>query len=289
MKFGEHKRKFFLILIILIVSICVLLFLLKKQQENFLVVSFLNVGQGDAIFIEAPNGVQVLVDAGPDDDVVGEIAEVMPFWDRTIDMIIPTHADKDHIGGFPEILKRFSVKSVYDMKGDSTTGIFEAFELYKDREHLASRSALAGDTIVIDTVNGVYLRVLFPEEFVLQEELERNDTSTIVQLVYGEREFMLTGDAGVMVEEYLVHEFGNFLESDVLKAGHHGSRTSTSPLFLDKVRPEYVVISAGENNSYGHPHQEVIQAIQEHQATILETKNGTIQFFTDGKDLWVSQ
>lgn len=285
MKLGE-RRNFYIFLLTILVGICVLGFLFKKQQD-FLVVSFLYVGQGDAVFIEAPNGVQVLVDAGPDRGVVRELGKVMPFWDRSIDMIIPTHADKDHIGGFPEVLKRFTIESIYDMGSDATTGIFEAYESYKQDEHSAIKEARAGDTIILDSEHGVYLRVLFPSENI--EDIERNDTSTVVQLVYGDIEFMLTGDAGVMVENYLVYEYDNFLASDVLKAGHHGSRTSSSQLFLEKVQPKYVVISAGENNSYGHPHQEVVDAIKSFGSKIFETKYGTVQFVTNGKDVQVVQ
>jgi competence protein ComEC len=208
MKLGE-RRSFYIFLCIILCSVFIFGFLFKKQQENFLVVSFLYVGQGDAIFIEAPNGVQVLIDAGPTSDVVRELSKVMPFWDRSIDMVIPTHADKDHIGGFPEVFKRFSVASVYDMESESTTGIFETYEYYKEEENLAKKEASSGDTIVLDSKRGVYLRVLFPEGNT--EEIERNDTSTVVQLVYGDTEFMLSGDAGTMVEDYLVYKYQTFL------------------------------------------------------------------------------
>lgn len=284
MKSGKLSN-FFIFLICLVLGICILLFFYKKQQEDFLVVSFLNVGQGDAIFIEAPNGKQILVDAGPDSSVVRELGKVMPFWDRSIDVVIPTHADKDHIGGFPEVFKRFDIDIVYDSQTSATTSIYEAYDSYKTKEQAEIKTASNIDTIILDEQHEIYLRVFFPEQDV--SNLERNDASTVVQLVYGDIEFMLTGDAGSMVEEYLVYEYGSGLASDVLKAGHHGSKTSSSLLFLETVSPRYVVISAGEDNSYGHPHQEVIENISTVQASILETKNGTIQFFTDGEKLFL--
>ena len=262
-----------------------LLFFYKKQQENFLVVSFFNVGQGDAIFIEAPNGRQVLVDAGPDTSVLYELGSTMSFWDRTIDIVIPTHADKDHIGGFPEVFNRYNILAVYDSQSSSTTAIYEEYNKEILEEKSTIKKATSKDTIIIDEEHGVYIRVLFPEGDV--SELERNDASTVLQLVYGDIEFMLTGDAGTMVEEYLVYQYGNNLSSEVLKAGHHGSKTSTSEKFLKAVNPNYVVISAGENNRYGHPHKEVVDLIFSSGAKMLETKDGTIQFFTDGKDIWV--
>lgn len=284
MKSGGQS-KFFIFLICLVLGICILLFFYKKQQEDFLVVSFLNVGQGDSIFIEAPNGKQVLIDAGPDSSVVRELGKVMPFWDRSIDVVIPTHADKDHIGGFPEIFKRFDIDIVYDSQTSATTSIYEAYDSYKTKEEAEIKTASNSDTIIIDEKREIYLRVFFPEKDI--SNLERNDASTIVQLVYGEIEFMLTGDAGSMVEEYLVHEYGEGLSSDVLKAGHHGSKTSSSLVFLEAVSPNFVVVSAGEDNSYGHPHKEVIENISLVKASMLQTKYGTIQFFTNGQELFL--
>jgi competence protein ComEC len=283
MKHGD-KRNFFIGISILFVGIIFLIFFQIKQRASLLVVSFLDVGQGDAIFIEAPNGVQVLVDSGPDAGVVQELSHVMPFWDRTIDMVIPSHADKDHIGGFPEVFKRFSVESVYDTENNATTAIYEAYEAGRDEEGSPVRIARSEDTIILDDEAGVYLRVLFPNQNTTS--LERNDASTILQLVYGDIEVMLTGDAGSMIEEYLVHEYGPFLESEILKAGHHGSKTSSSPQFVRVVEPDHVVISAGKDNSYGHPHPEVMETLQNSGAKIFETQYGIVQFVTDGKEVW---
>jgi len=286
MKNGSQQRNnFFIFLFCILFGIGILLFLYKKQQGDFLVVSFFNVGQGDAIFIEAPNGKQVLVDAGPDTSVVYELGSTMSFWDRTIDIIIPTHADKDHIGGFPEVLNRYKILAVYDSQSSSTTAIYEEYNKEITEEESTIKKATSEDTIILDQEHGLYIRVLFPEGDV--SSLERNDASTVLQLVYGDIEFMLTGDAGTMVEEYLVYLYGEGLSSEVLKAGHHGSKTSTSEKFLSVVDPDYVVISAGEDNRYGHPHQEVVDLILASGAEMFETKNGTIQFFTDGVELFV--
>lgn len=286
MKNGK-KNNFFIVLILLITAIIVLLYFYKKQQDAYLVVSFLNVGQGDAIFIEAPNGKQVLIDAGPDQDIVRELSKVMPFWDRAIDIVIPTHADKDHIGGFPEVFKRYEIDMVYDTQNTATTEIYQAFADGRDFEKAEIIEADASHTIVLDDKRNIYLRTLFPDRNIT--DLERNDTSTVLQLVYGDNEFMLTGDAGKMVEEYIVSLYTEDIQSDVLKAGHHGSKTSSSEKFIDIVHPEFVVISAGENNSYGHPHQEVISLFQKRDIKILETKNGMIQFFSDGVNIVIKQ
>lgn len=283
-----RNKKYFLgtILCILFFISVFFLILFLRQSESYTIVSFLDVGQGDAIFIEAPNGRQVLIDAGSSSSVVSKLSEVMPFWDRKIDMILPTHADKDHIGGFPEILRRYTVRSIYDTSNTATTSIYEYYAKARDEEGAVVRIATSKDTIVLDKKNGVYLRVLFPISSV--EELERNDASTIVQLVYGDMEVLLTGDAGTMIEDYLVYLYGDNLESEILKAGHHGSKTSTSELFLQTVSPRFVVVSAGEKNSYGHPHQEVVERIRDFGSTLLQTsQEGTIQFAISPEDVWV--
>lgn len=259
--------------------------------QDFLVnrttkISFLDVGQGDAIFIEASNGVQVLVDAGRDTGVVRQLSGIMSFWDRSIDVIIPTHADQDHIGGFPEVLKRYKVGGVFDTENTATTAIYEEYATRRDGENSPILSANFERTLVLDDTAGVYLRVLYPDQDV--SELARNEASTVLQLVHGDIEVMLTGDAGVMVEDYLVSQYGSFLESEILKAGHHGSKTSTSELFLKTVNPKYVVISAGEDNRYGHPHPEVVSKINNFGSRILQTsQEGTIIFETNGVDVWV--
>jgi len=262
-----------------------LLVLQSLLGSKITTVAFLDVGQGDSIFIQAPNGVQVLVDAGPDVGVVRSLSQVMPFWDRSIDLIIPTHADQDHIGGFPEILKRFKITSIFDTSNVASTSIYEEYAKLRDDEKVPIRIASFEDAIVLDKESGVYLRVLYPDQNV--SELPRNESSTILQLVHGDIEVMLTGDAGVMVEDYLVGRYNSFLESEILKAGHHGSKTSTSDLFLQAVDPQVVVISAGEDSRYGHPHQEVVERIKSRAIPILETsREGTIIFEIDGENVW---
>lgn len=290
MKTGEsnHKLLFTSFFVSLFLFSCIVLgILLSRAQmvESVSTIAFLDVGQGDAIFIEAPNGTQVLIDAGPDGSVVSTISEVMKFWDRTIDVVIPTHADKDHIGGFPEIFRRFEVMHVYDTLNTATTVIYEEYARLRDRETESVMYAKSGDVIVLDADAGVYMRILFPDQDI--SNLDRNDASTVVQFVHGDIEVLLTGDASVDVEEYLVHLYGDGLRSDILKAGHHGSRTSTSELFLDTTQPKVVVVSAGLQNSYGHPHPDVVSRIQDRSIALFETAHmGTITFQTNGEKVW---
>jgi competence protein ComEC len=274
---------------VLVVFVVLNIFLLLYQSflsevNSVTTVSFLDVGQGDAIFIQSPNGNTVLIDAGPDDSTVRVLSEIVPFWQRTIGMIVPTHPDKDHIGGFPEVLRRFDVEVVYDSPFTATTSIYNEYVKERDREDALILNASFEDVIVLDKKRGVYMRIFFPDN--TTDDLSRNESSTIVQLVHEDIAFLLTGDAGVMMEDYLVYLYGEELESDVLKVGHHGSKTSTSKLFLETVKPKYAVISAGENNRYGHPHQEVVDRLLSYGITIFETKHSTFSFQTNGTKVW---
>lgn len=256
----------------------------EVTQSPYLQVHFLDVGQGDAALIQTPSGVEVLIDGGKDKRVMGELAKVMSFTDRHIDLVVGTHPDSDHIGGLIDVLRGFDVGSLLmtEHKGES-----DAAALYFD---LASQEgaqivyARRGQEFALDA--STTLRVLFPETD--PSQMESNASSIILQLQYGSSVFLFTGDAPKSIEEYLVLAEGENLQSDVLKVGHHGSRTSTSELFLEEVQPQYAVISAGSGNSYGHPHVEVTDMLFNKRVQMLETsQEGTITILSDGDEVWV--
>ena len=253
--------------------------------DNELTVSFLNVGQGDAMFIEAPNGNQMLIDAGPNKNVLSELGRIMPFWDRSIDIVLATHPDKDHIGGLPEILKRYDVNYIFETDVKSDTAVFEEFDTRADSSDAQRISARAGQILWLDS--DVYIQILFPDRNV--SGLEANAASVIARLVYGETEFMLTGDSPKSIENYLAASYGEGLQSDVLKLGHHGSKTSTSELFLGYVSPALAIISAGKENRYGHPHEEVMSIIEKFGIENESTKNGTVTIVSDGVDVRIKK
>jgi len=257
-------------------------FAIFHTNAGVLRVSFLDVGQGDAIFIEGPNGNQVLIDGGRDRSVTRALGDVMPFYDRSIDVVIATHPDADHIGGLPYVLERFTVGAVIENGTTAETGVYEGFARMRDESGAAIYTAVRG--MVIDLGRGVYLRVLYPDGVVRGGEA--NDGSIITQLIYGETEVLLTGDASKRIEEYLVVLDKGELASEVLKAGHHGSKTSSAAAFLAAVRPQYAVISAGADNQYGHPHEEVTERFDQMQVSIIGTYDeGTITFVSDGETL----
>lgn len=251
-------------------------FALAARDE--LTVAFLDVGQGDAIFIEAPNGNQVLIDGGRNRLVLQELGRVMPFWDRSIDVIVATHPDADHIGGLVEVLERYAIAYVVDSGNVSDTAVARAFVQLAEED---AKRVIARRGMRIELGNDAFLRILFPDRDVAG--IESNAASIVAQLVYGETEVMLTGDAPKAIEEYLVTIEEDGLESDILKVGHHGSDTSTAPAFVGFANPQFSVISAGADNQYGHPHQSVLDVLKRFETEIFSTaESGTVIFTSDG-------
>lgn len=279
------KKKLFLFSFILLISINAGVWyeVFFAEKKDLLEISFLNIGQGDAIYIEAPNGYQVLVDGGPDEVILSELSRVMPFLDKTIDMVVVTNPDKDHVGGFIPVLKRFKVNTFVEPGTQNTTETFKALEELKVKEGANLVTARRGMKFVLDENRGIYLSVLFPDRDV--SGISRNDGSIVMKLIYGNTSVILQGDSPSSVENYLITLDGesNFLDSDILKVGHHGSRTSTSQNYVREISPEFAVISLGKDNSYGHPHKEVLETLKEEGVNVLRTDlSGRIGFYSDG-------
>jgi competence protein ComEC len=301
----RYKLGAFALVLLIISTVFVVAYFHTENSRQFLTVAFLDVGQGDSIFIEAPNGNQLLIDSGPTAGVVRRLSEVMPFYDRSIDTILATHHDADHTAGFPEILKRFKIDTyIVTPKTDDDS-------LYNEIENLISTEvrsdggigvekliAAAGDKIILDEENEIYIEILWPPDVESGVVIgDNNESSVATRVVYGEIEFMLTGDLGKESEDKIVSAVqlaGRDIESDVLKAGHHGSKTSTSVTFVAEVAPRYAVISAGKDNKFGHPHEEVLQTLNDYAIAtkidlqILSTAElGNIIFQSDGSEIWV--
>ncbi len=257
-------------------------------NDGILTVAFLYIGQGDAIYIEAPNGNQILLDGGPNKSVLAELGRVMPRYDTSLDMIIASHPDKDHIGGLPAVLGRYTVLSVVEPGVDHDTAVYQEFERLITEKEIPKILARRGMRFVLDGEAGVFLDILLPDGDVTG--WETNDASILARLSYGEESLMLTGDLPQGRERYAVSLGSAVLRSTVLKLGHHGSRTSSSPEFLRAVAPEYAVISAGADNQYGHPHKEVTDLMEKLGIPVFSTiDKGTIIFETDGQELKITR
>lgn len=273
----------FLVTMLLVGNGTVFVHAFGTPEQHRLSISFLDVGQGDAILVEGPSGIQMLIDGGKDRSVLRELPRVMGPLDRSIDVVVATHPDADHIGGLADVLGRYTVANLIESGREGESGVFAGFVDARDRENAPVVEARSSMRIHLG--GGAYADILHPEDNVTKLR-DTNDASVSMRIVYGKTEFMLTGDAPAWVEERLVTERGSGLRSDLLKAGHHGSKTSTSAAFLAAVDPSIVVISAGKDNSYGHPHEEVLERIVDSGASYVSTaEEGTITYTSDGRTI----
>ncbi|MCA9957380.1 MAG: DNA internalization-related competence protein ComEC/Rec2 [Anaerolineales bacterium] len=253
------------------------------QPDGQLHVTFFDVGQGDAIFIQTPSGHQILVDGGYYPNILNdELGRRMPFWDREIDMLVATHPDADHVTGLVEVFARYRVHALLtDGSGLGESAVYDELLRAAVEGGTAVHKALAGE--IINLGDGARLEVLHPGT-ALHED--RNENSVSLRLVYGDFSLLLTGDAEETAEQQMLA--GNYpLQSLVFKAGHHGSRTSSTLPFLQAVQPQIIVVSAGADNRFGHPHQEMLDRARTVSAAVLRTDElGSIEVITNGRTMW---
>jgi competence protein ComEC len=259
---------------------------LWHHSEAYLEVTFLDVGQGDAILIETPDGVDVLIDGGPDAAVLRELSSALGPFDRTIDMVIGTHPDKDHIAGLVDVLSRYKVTHIMTTENRGETMVATSYQTALVHEGATVDYARAGQVYALGA--STTLTIFSPASD--PSMLESNTASIVAKLSYGDIDFMLTGDAPVGIEDYISGMYGELLRSEVLKLGHHGSRTSTSDLFLATVQPQFAVVSAGADNRYGHPHSEVVERVEAANVILQSTaQQGRIEFQSDGTTVWIKK
>ncbi|MCK9344649.1 MAG: MBL fold metallo-hydrolase [Candidatus Pacebacteria bacterium] len=281
----KRNLQYVLVALFIVVNIFIWSAVAHADRRGLLTVAFLDVGQGDAIYIEAPNGNQMLIDGGPSSGaLLRAIGQVMPFWDRSLDVVLATHPDQDHVGGFPALLESMNIENVVTTENTATTGAYRAFEdgVFEEGAHCVL--ARAGERIILD--DGVVLEVLFPNKNA--KGWDTNTSSIVARLSYGSTSFLLTGDSPQSIEQYLINKESGKINADVLKLAHHGSKTASSKLFLSAVDPEYAVISVGKDNKYGHPNKEVLDLLADFKISTLSTiDRGTILFETDGGNLYL--
>lgn len=235
-------------------------------EERPLRIWMLDIGQGDTFFIEFPTGEQWLIDGGPDDSILAKLGSLLLPWDRTLDAILLTHPDADHVTGLVSVLDRYDVDTIYETGVRAHTPNDEAFTNRLEPKMSGRTLLVAGDVL---RVGDVTLTVVWPNEFQADTYPEkRNNFSINFVLEYGDTRVLFTGDAEEIVEEDVGPRVGDV---DVLKVGHHGSLTSSSWEFLQAIDPEVALISMGKENSYGHPHPVVIERLIQIGAAILRT------------------
>ncbi len=276
MKESFKKYGFFYLFLVLLIFIIGIFLFNQSYKKDFLTFVMLDVGQGDALFVETSIGTQILIDSGRDKTVLRELNKVMPFWDRSIDILIITNPDLDHIGGFLDVLDKYEVKYIFEPGTYNDSSIYKNIE-NKIKEKNVKR-LLGKYPLKLDIGDETYLEFLFPDRDV--STWDNNDGSMVAMLKYGVNKIMLTGDATIETEKIILEKYSQeYLQSYILKAGHHGSNTSTSREFLNVLKPKYALISSGKGNKYGHPHKEVLENLKDFNVEILRTDLlGTIVF-----------
>ena len=252
----------------------------EESVTNRLEVDMLDIGQGDAIFIKAPGGEETLVDGGPNRSVLSALSKVMPFYDRSIDLLMVSNPDSDHIAGLVDVLNSYHVGAILIPGTKPDTEIYKSLLAAANRTGAKIIEARRGEKVSLG--GGAFMEILFPDRD--PSGLDTNTGSLIARLVYGKTSMLFTGDAPTSVEDYLISIDGKKLESDILKVAHHGSKNSVSLPFYGVVNPQIAAISVGAGNTYGHPNKETLDALNQFQIKTLRTDQlGTIKFISDGE------
>ena len=281
-----NKKKFLIFIFVLLVVLpWFVLFSWPNQRLHFIAC---NVGQGDAILITKGSN-QVLIDGGPNNKVLSCLSENMPFWDRTIELVVNTHPDKDHLAGLIDVVERYRVKEIVSDSLIEKTAVFQKFHQQVVKQKIKIYSPQKGDIVKLGDLK---FMVLWPEEktgdsAIWQKNLSQqvlgaqaikqgaNDYSIVLHLQYRGFDALLTGDITKSVEEKLIED-NHFSSIEILKVAHHGSKFSSSEEFLKAVKPKIAVISVGKN-PWGHPTKEVLNRLKEVGAEILRTDKQVVK------------
>lgn len=251
----------------------------RSKAQNDLQVYFLDVGQGDASYIKNASGQDILIDGGPDNSVLNQLDKVMNFGDREISLVILSHPHADHLTGLLEVLQRYQVDEVWETGVEYPSATYAKWRKEISERQIPDKIVKAGDKKELGDIKILILYPLSPLENKKIDNL--NNASIVNRLDYGDFSVLFTGDAEKDVQDKLLDKN---IFADVLKVAHHGSENGLSKSFLTAVRPAIAIISVGQNNKYGHPHQVTLNLLKELAVRIYRTdQNGTIEISSDGK------
>lgn len=267
---------------------CALVLLLLGVREallsvprSFATVHFFDVGQGDAALITGPKGEQIVIDGGPNLTLLEDLEATMPFNDRTIDLLVLSHPHQDHLFAFPELLRRYTVKNILATGMDFSLPRYREFLTLAAEKHVRLIEPDPKKDIVWP--DGLALDVIWPKDDLLGKKGDANNTSVVLRVLYGKDSVLFTGDAETP-EEKAILASGADVRADILKVGHHGSRTSSSTGFLLAVKPTLGVVSVAAQNTYGLPNTDVLERLKNFGIkTHLTSLSGSLTVTLDGK------
>lgn len=253
-----------------VVAIILWAFIYSNRDKDFVEVSFLDVGEGDATLIQGLKGTRILIDAGRDKSVLRELGETLPLFDRSLDMVVALYPDKDNTGGLPFVFEQYDVAK-FIASDDKTNSALEEVQRAVEEKHIQKINPHKGMSIHLG--DGSKLIVLSPKGAPL-----------VMKYIFEETCFLFMGGASQKDEHTIILDSSETVNCQVLKIGHHGSKNSTSDNLLTAVRPLYAVFSNGKDNQYEYPHQEVLDRLKNFGVTPLNTMNeGRVTFISDGK------
>lgn len=275
----------------LIILSTVTLYQYFRFNDGKLHIVVCDVGQGDGIFIRTPKGADILIDGGPDDKILSCLSSHMPFWDRTLEVVILTHPDADHSTGLVDVIERYNMMNFLTEKVPGKTKIFQKLkDLLAEKEETAKYLYQGdvireGDFLSFSMLWPTNVAVEISEQNISKKDIKFNELSVIILLKYENLKVLFTGDAGVGVMEQIASEAGDI---DVLKVPHHGSKTGMSEAFLAITKPELALISVGTGNKYGHPTRFSLDQLKNAGVKTLRTDiDGEVEIVSDGKSYWV--
>lgn len=280
----------------IIISFALFLFLLNifawqevfaLNSPHYLKVDFLDVGQGDSAFIQTPEDQHILIDGGPDISALGKLSSLMPFWDKSIDLVILTHPESDHMQGLLDILKTYKADYILWSGVKKNAAEYDAWINILEKQKKMGAKIIIADAGQEIKAGNVLIYTLYPLESLEGKDMKNtsNDTCVVSKLIFGSNSFLFTGDISSAAEKEMVNS-GENISSDVLKVAHHGSKYSTSDLFLENAKPKIAVISVGAKNTYGHPTPEVLQRLEKFGIKMFRTdKDGNVEFVSDGNKI----
>ena len=264
----------YIIIILLILSFL----LFSLEDDNSLKVNFLDIGQGDSILLSV-NDINILIDGGPDNILLHRLGEVLPWYERKIDYLVISHYHADHFVGFIELIDKYEIVEVLVTCHEPDDFLYHIFMNKLKEKNLKINIINKGDRYIIS--EGVYFDIILAD--CVHEDY--NDNSIVLKFKYYNTDILFTGDLTSLQE---VNILDQDLESEILKVGHDGSRWSSSKEFLEAIQPKVCIIQSGRDNSFGHPHKEAIERLENIGCEVYNNQfNGTITLISDGDEYFI--